>query len=105
MKRGKKKRGGIDGSLMKEKEGDDYKGADSWDEHNFDVGGKGGEEWGKNERDEGDGETTQMVMQIELEDNNATEADRVEAEKKAAAIEMEITHRALLVYELKIQKN
>ena len=38
---GKKKRGDIDRSVMKEKEGDDYDNADSWDEHNFDVGGKG----------------------------------------------------------------
>ena len=30
---------------MKEKEGDDYNDADLWDEHNFDLGGKDGEEW------------------------------------------------------------
>ena len=67
--------------------------------------GEEGVEWGNNERDKGDGKMTHMVVQIELEDKTATEADRIEAEKKAAAIEMEITHRALLVYQLKIQKN
>ena len=51
--RGKEKRGGINGSVLKEKEGDDYDDSNSWDEQDFDVGGKDGEEWGKNERDEG----------------------------------------------------
>ena len=37
-----KKRGGINESIMKNKEGNDYDDADSWDEHDFDVGGKDG---------------------------------------------------------------
>ena len=36
-KREEKKKGGIDGSVPKEKEGDDDKNFDSWDEHNLDV--------------------------------------------------------------------
>ena len=40
---------------MKEKEGNDYGNADSWDGNNFGVGGKEGAEGGNNERDEGDG--------------------------------------------------
>ena len=55
-KRGKKKRGGINGSVMKEKECDDYGDAKSWDEHDFDVGGKEGAEWGNNESDKDDGD-------------------------------------------------
>ena len=54
-----------------------------------------------NERDEGDDETTQMLVQIELEDKTATDADLLEADKKSAAISTERTHRALLVYQLK----
>ena len=65
------------------------------------MGGKDGTEWGNNERDEGDGKTTQIVVQIELEYKNATEADRIETENKAADIAMEITYRALLVSQLK----
>ena len=49
---GKNNRGGINGSVLKEKEGDDYNDADSWNEHNFDVGGKDEAEWGNNKRDE-----------------------------------------------------
>ena len=44
----------MDGSVLKEKEGNDYDDANSWDEHNFDVREKEGAEWGNNERDEGD---------------------------------------------------
>ena len=51
---GKKKRRGIDGSVLKKEEGDNYDNANLWDEHDFDVGGKEGEDWGNNERDEGD---------------------------------------------------
>ena len=53
-KRGKKKRGGIDRSVLKEKEGDNYNNADSWENHDFDVGGKEGEEWGNDERYKGE---------------------------------------------------
>ena len=69
---------------------------------NFRRGGGGGQgaEWGDNERGDGDSKTTQIVVQIELEDNTATEADRIEAEKKAAAVAMERTHRELLVSQL-----
>ena len=83
---GKKKRIGIDGSILKDKEGENYEDADLWDEHNLDVGGEEGTEWGDNKRDEGDGKTNQMVVQIELEDKTATEADRIEAENKLFAI-------------------
>ena len=54
-KRGNNKRVGIDGYVLKEKEGNDYDDANLWDEHNFDVGGKDGAEWGNDERGEGDG--------------------------------------------------
>ena len=53
-KTGNKKRGNIDGSVLKEKEGDNYDDADSWDEHNFDVRGKEGADWGNYERDKVD---------------------------------------------------
>ena len=46
--------GGIDRSVLKEKDGYDYDDANSWDEHDFDVGGKEVAEWGNNERYEGD---------------------------------------------------
>ena len=54
--RGEKKRGGINGSVMKEKECDDYGDAKLWDERDFYVGGKEGAEWGNDKRDEGDGD-------------------------------------------------
>ena len=63
-KRGEKNRGVIDGSVLKEKEGNDYNVADLWDEHDFDVVGKEGTEWGNNERDEGNSKTNQGVVQI-----------------------------------------
>ena len=40
---------------MKDKGSDYYDNSDSWDEHDFDVGGKEGAEWGNNERDKGEG--------------------------------------------------
>ena len=43
---------------------------------------------------------TQMVVQTELEDNNATQAGQIEAEKKAAVIAMDRTHNALLISQL-----
>ena len=52
-KREKKKRGVTYRSVLKEKDGDNYDDADTWDEQDFDVGGKEGAEWGNNERDEG----------------------------------------------------
>ena len=52
--RGKKKRGGVDGSVLNEKDGDNYDDANSWDRHNLDVRAKEGTEWGNEERDEGD---------------------------------------------------
>ena len=52
-KRGNNKRGGIDGSVLKEKEGGNYDDAGSWDDHDFDVAGKGGAERGNDVRDEG----------------------------------------------------
>ena len=54
-KRGKTIRGGIDGYVMKEKEGENYDDANSGEEQKFDDVGKEGTEWGSNERDEGDG--------------------------------------------------
>ena len=63
--------------------------------------GEEGVEWGNNERDKGDGKMTHMVVQIELEDKTATDADRIESENKAAAIAMDRTHRALHVSQLK----
>ena len=62
--------GGIGGSVLKEKEGDDYDDADSWDEHDFDVGGKEGAEWGKNERDKGDGDKNDEDSEEEEEEGN-----------------------------------
>ena len=50
-KREKERRGSIDGSVLKKKDGDYYDDADSWDEHYLDMGGKEGTEWGNNERD------------------------------------------------------
>ena len=41
-KRGKKKKGGIDGSILKEKDGNNYENSDSMDDHDFVMGGKGG---------------------------------------------------------------
>ena len=55
MGRGNKRRGGIYRSVLKEKEGDIYNDNNLWDEHNFDVGGKEGEEWGNDEKEEGNG--------------------------------------------------
>ena len=58
MKLGKKKkRGGIAGFVLKEKEGendDDNSDAGSWDKNDFDVGGKDGAEWGNSEKGNGD---------------------------------------------------
>ena len=42
----KKKRGGINGFFLKDKEGDDYNDAHSWDKHKFDVGGRRGQSGG-----------------------------------------------------------
>ena len=53
-KRGKNTRGGIDSSVLKEKEGDDYDDANSWDKLDLYVGVKEGAEWENNERDKGD---------------------------------------------------
>ena len=39
---------------MKDKEGKNYNDAYSWDEKNFDVGGKEGAEWGDDGRDDSD---------------------------------------------------
>ena len=39
------------------------------------MGEKEGEEWGNNEREKGNVETTQMVAKIGLEDKNTTEVD------------------------------
>ena len=50
-KRGRKKRVGIEEYVLEEKEGNDYDDANSWDENDFDVGGKEGAEWENNERD------------------------------------------------------
>ena len=43
----------MDGSVLKEKEGNDYDDANSWDDQHFDVREKEGVEWGNDERDEG----------------------------------------------------
>ena len=50
----KKKRGGVDRSVLKEKEGDDYDDANLWDRNNFDKREKEGTEWGNDKRDKGD---------------------------------------------------
>ena len=52
MERGKKNnRGGIEGPIPKEKEGDgDDSAAKLWDKHDFNVGGKEGAEWGNGEK-------------------------------------------------------
>ena len=68
MKRVKKKRGGINGSVLKEKEGDKYDDADSWDEHDFDVGGEEGSECGDNGSDEGEGEGNNEESEEEKEE-------------------------------------
>ena len=38
--RGQKRIGGFDGSILKDKEGNNYDDANSWDKHYFYVGGK-----------------------------------------------------------------
>ena len=66
--RGKKKRGGVDGSVLNEKEGDNYDDANSWDRHNLDVRAKDGTEWGNDERDEGDSNNTDEEREEEEEE-------------------------------------
>ena len=61
--------GGIDGSVLKEKEGNNYDNSDSWDEHNFDGGGgKEGAEWGNNKRDKGKDEDDDEESEEEEEE-------------------------------------
>ena len=58
----------MDGSVLKEKEGDNYDDEKSWDELNFDVREKEREEWGNDERDEVDSKKNYAESEDEEEE-------------------------------------
>ena len=58
----------MDGFVLKEKEGDNYDDANSWDEHNLDVREKEGSKWGNDERDEGNSDNDNEESEEEGEE-------------------------------------
>ena len=58
----------MDGSVLNEKEGDNYDDANSWDRHNSDVRAKEGIEWGNDERDKGNSNNNDEEREEEEEE-------------------------------------
>ena len=60
----------MDGSVLKEKKGDDYDNSTSWKEHNFDIREEEEAVWGSHERDKGNSDNKDEDEESEEEEED-----------------------------------